>query len=77
MKSVDVKNNSITGTDINEGSLGQVPNAGKVDGLDANRLDPGGLDEHVQTTTLLPADITEVTYGSALVDHCSDGRVSS
>ena len=75
VKSVDVKSNSITGTDINEGSLGQVPNVGKVDGLDANDLTRVAW-MSTSDSTLLPADITEVTYGSALsITAPTDGFV--
>jgi hypothetical protein len=38
LQGADVANNSLTGADVKESSLGQVPSAGKVDGLDANSI---------------------------------------
>lgn len=61
VKSVDVADNDLTGTDINEGALGQVPsaastgNADKVDNLDSTQLVNG-------TGQLLDASLT-VTSG--------------
>jgi len=39
----DIKNGTVTGLDVKESSLSKVPNADKLDGLDASKLVPGGV----------------------------------
>lgn len=57
----DLKNNSVTGADINESKLAKVPNADKVDGLDANSLTRVALKSNDATLTLAN---TEQIYGT-------------
>jgi hypothetical protein len=63
LKGVDVANNALTGADIAESSLGQVPNAGKVDGVDANALTRVALTSTEETLAL---SLTPQTYGTPL-----------
>lgn len=52
VKGVDVAPNALTGADINELTLGKVPNADKLDGLDSSAFEPGGTVSTFGPTTV-------------------------
>ncbi len=59
----DIRRNTIRGADVKESSLGRVPRAGKVDGLDANSLTRVA---RMGTTNELVLTHADKRYGAAL-----------
>ena len=63
LKGVDIAPNTLTGADVNESTLGKVPNADRLDGLDSSAFEPGQTLSTFGPTEVNGAQVTVFTSG--------------
>ena len=69
MKSVDVKNKSLTGSDLNESTLGKVPSATAVDSVITKRVSANpGQTVPLATNATLVVELTCIDNGGGDID---------
>lgn len=76
----DIKDGSVTGSDVVESSLAKVPDADNLDGLDSAQLSPAGADGRIadlaltglEPQTVLSANITTARPASLLATAAVD-----